>query len=144
MDITPIITVAELQDLTMNEDLLSICTNKPTDATKIINQVSIRLWGKIDKEIFYDEANETYVFPDDLKLACASLCECYYTYFIKEKNNQASSKLTSEKIDDYSYTYASSESAYSFFGIPTDSNVIAVIEAYTGIVGKGYWLINLH
>lgn len=144
MDITPIITVAELKDLTMNEDLITYCNSKEAEALKMIKQVSIRVWWKIDKEIFYDEETEGYIFPDDLKYAVASLCESYYTFWIVEKNNNATKKVVSERIDDYSYTYSDSNYAYTFFWIPTDSNVIAVIEAYCGIVGKWYWKIHLH
>jgi len=144
MDITPIITVAELKDLTMNESLVNYCTEKESEALKMIWIVSTKVWSKIDKEIFYDEDTDWYIFPDDLKMAVASLCECYYTFWVVEGNNSASKKVVSERIDDYSYTYSDSDYAYTFFWIPTDSNVIAVIEAYSGIVGKWYWNIHLH
>lgn len=144
MDITPIITVSELKDLTMNEDLLTYCTEKESEALKMIKQVSIRVFWKINKEIFYDEDTDSYIFPDDLKLAVASLCESYYTFEIVEKNNNATKKVVSERIDDYSYTYSDSQYAYTFFGIPTDSNVIAVIEAYSWLIGKWYRNIHLH
>lgn len=144
MDITPIITVSELEDLTMNEDLLTYCNEHEADALKMIKQVSIRVFWKINKEIFYDEETDWYIFPDDLKFAVASLCESYYTFEIVEKNNNATKKVVSEKIDDYSYTYSDSQYAYTFFGIPTDSNVIAVIEAYSWLIGKWYINVNLH
>lgn len=144
MEILPIITVEELENLTMNDELLSICQSEPFTASKIINQVSIKIRNKIDKEIFYNPVSDGYDIPADLKYACSSLCECFYTYSIKEKNNSASKKITSERIDDYSYTYSESQSAYTFFGIPTDSDVIAIIEAYCGLNGKGFWNINLH
>ena len=144
MEITPVMTVAELQDLTLNDELLSICSSDNLKAVKIISQVSARLWNKIDKEIFFDEDMNTYNIPTDLKVVCASLCESYYTYFVKEGMNSAARKKLSEKIDDYSITYSDSSSAYTFFWIPTDSDVIAMIEAYSGMTGKGYWLVNLH
>lgn len=143
MEILPVMTVAELQDLTLNEELLSICSSDYQKVSKIINAVSIRIRSKIDKEIFYDEENDLYIIPEDLKLACASLCESLYICD-KEKTNVASKKVLSERIDDYSITYSDSQSAYTFFGIPTDSNIIAVIESYSWIVGKWYWNIHLH
>lgn len=143
MEILPVMTVAELQDLTLNDELLTLCSSDYQKVSKIINAVSIRIRNKIDKEIFYDEESDSYIIPDDLKYACASLCEGLYI-MDKEKINVASKKVVSEKIDDYSITYSDSQSAYTFFWIPTDSNVIAVIEAYCGITGKWYWNINLH
>lgn len=143
MEILPIMTVAELQDLTLNDDLLGICSSDYSKASKIINWVSVRIRTKIDKEIFYDEETDSYVIPDDLKYACASLCEGLYICD-KEKTNVASKKVVSERIDDYSISYSENQSAYTFFGIPTDSNVIAVIESYSWIVGKWYWNIHLH
>ena len=144
MEILPIMTVAELEDLTLNEELISICQSNQYLASKIINAVSIRIRNKIDKEIFYSEESDSYEIPDDLKYACASLCESYYIYAVKEKGNVASKKVLSEKIDDYSITYSDSQTAYTFFGIPTDSDIIAVIEAYCWITGKWYWNIHLH
>ena len=144
MEVLPIMTVIELEDLTMNDELLSICQSQPYNASKIIKQVSIKIRNKIDKEIFYNPDTKEYEIPDDLKYACASLCECYYTYAVKGKGNSASKKVVSERIDDYSYTYSDSQSAYTFFGIPTDSDIIAIIESYSGIVGKWFWNINLH
>lgn len=144
MEVLPIMTVTELEDLTINEELLNICQSQPYNASKIITQVSIKIRNKIDKEIFHNPVNWEYEIPDDLKYACASLCECYYTYAVKEKGNSASKKVVSERIDDYSYTYSDSQSAYTFFGIPTDSDIIAIIESYSWIVWKGYWGINLH
>ena len=143
MEILPVMTVAELQDLTLNDELLNICSSDYQKASKIINGVSIRIRSKIDKEIFYDEESDSYIIPDDLKYACVSLCEGLYI-IDKEKNNVASKKVLSERIDDYSITYSESQSAYTFFGIPTDSNVIAVIEAYSWIIWKWYWNIHLH
>lgn len=143
MEILPIMTVAELQDLTLNDELLNLCSSDYQKVSKIINAVSVRIRNKIDKEIFYDEESDSYIIPDDLKYACASLCEGLYICD-KEKNNVASKKVLSERIDDYSITYSESQSAYTFFWIPTDSNTIAIIEAYCGITGKWYWNIHLH
>lgn len=144
MEILQVMTVTELEELTLNDELISICQSQQYEASKIINQVSIRLRNKIDKEIFYNKETEEYDIPEDLKLAWASLCESVYTYSVKEKNNNATSKKLSERIDDYSITYSDSTSAYTFFGIPTDSDVIAIIEAYSWTTGKGYWNIHLH
>ena len=144
MEILPVITVSELEDLTMNDELITICQSQPANASKIINQVSIRLWNKIDKEIFYDEERGMYRIPEDLKYACANLCESFYTYSIKEWNNNGTSRKVSERIDDYSITYSDSSSAYTFFGVPTDSDIIAIIEAYSWVTGKGYRNVNLH
>lgn len=144
MEILPVMTVAELEEITLNQELLEYCYSQSYNATKIINQVSVRIRNKIDKEIFYDEATEQYIIPDDLKYACSSLCESYFTYAVKEWNNSATSRKLSERIDDYSITYSDSTSAYTFFGIPTDSDIIAIIEAYCWITGKWYWNINLH
>ena len=144
MEILPVMTVPELEDLTMNDELINICQTQPFNASKIINQVSIRLWNKIDKDIFYNEATDEYEIPEDLKYACASLCESYYTYSIKEGNNNATSRKVSERIDDYSITYSDSQSAYTFFWIPTDSDIIAIIEAYSWIIWKWYRYVNLH
>lgn len=144
MEILPVITVAELEDLTLNNELIEYCQNQPYNASKIINQVSIRLWNKIDKEIFYNQDTEEYEIPEDLKYACSSLCESYYTFAVKEWNNNATGRKVSERIDDYSITYSEVQNAYTFFWIPTDSDIIAVIEAYSWITGKGYWYINLH
>lgn len=144
MEILPIETVQELEDLTLNEELLTLCQTKPYDTAKIIKQVSGKIRSRIDKEIFYDEATDGYIIPDDLKIACASLCESVFTYSVKEWNNNATSRKVSERIDDYSITYSDSQSAYTFYWIPTDSDVIAIIEAYSWIIGKWFWNINLH
>ena len=144
MEILPIETVAELEELTLNEELINLCQTKPHNTAKIINQVSAKIRNRIDKEIFYDEQSDSYIIPDDLKIACASLCESLYTYSVKNGMNNATSRKTSERIDDYSITYSDSQSAYTFFWIPTDSDIIAIIEAYSWMTGKGYWNINLH
>jgi len=144
MEILPIETVQELEDLTLNAELLNLCQTKPYETAKIIKQVSAKIRSRIDKEIFYNEVANEYIIPEDLKIACASLCESVYTYSIKEWNNNATSRKTSERIDDYSITYSDSQSAYTFYWIPTDSDVIAIIEAYSWIIGKWFWDINLH
>lgn len=144
MEILPVITVAELEDLTLNQSLIEICQTQPYTASKIINQVSIKIRNRVNQEIFYDDSSDTYLIPTDLKLACASLCENFYVYAIKEWNSSATWRKISERIDDYSITYSDSGSAYTFFGIPTDSDIIAIIEAYSWIIGKWYWNINLH
>ena len=143
MEILPVMTATELEELTLNDELIELCQSQPYNASKIINQVSIRLWNKIDKEIFLNEDTNEYEIPEDLKRACASLCESLFICD-KEKNTVANKKVMSEKIDDYSITYSDSTSAYTFFGIPTDSDIIAVIEAYCWITGKWYRYINLH
>lgn len=144
MEILPIETVQELEDLTLSEELVNLCQTKPHDTAKIIKHVSAKIRNRIDKEIFYDEGTDSYIIPEDLKVACASLCESVYTYSVKEWQNNATSRKVSERIDDYSITYSDSQSAYTFFWIPTDSDVIALIEAYSWISGKWYWNIHLH
>ena len=144
MEILPVMTVTELEELTLNDELIELCQTQPYNASKIINQVSIKIWSKIDKEIFYDEWTARYIIPEDLKYACSQLCENLYVYAIKEKNSEASKNVLSERIDDYSITYSDSKFAYTFFGIPTDSDAIAIIEAYCWITGKWYWNINIH
>lgn len=143
MEILAVMTVTELEDLTLNDELINICQSQEYYASKIINQASIKIRSKIDKEIFYDESTDGYIIPDDLKYACSQLCESIYICD-KEKNYTASKKVTSEKIDDYSITYSDSQSAYTFFWIPVDSDVIAIIESYCGVCGKWYWNIHLH
>lgn len=144
MEILPIETVQELENLTLNDELLTLCQTKPYDTAKIILQVSGKIRSRIDKEIFYDEETDGYIIPDDLKIACASLCESVFTYSVKEWYNNATSRKVSERIDDYSITYSDSKSAYTFYWIPTDSDVIAIIEAYSWITGRWFWKINLH
>lgn len=147
MEIIPILTIAELENLTMNEKLLNVCQEKPETALKIINQVSVRMRGKVCPEMFRKEENSDtpeYEFPQVLKMIWASLCESYYQYFIVDKSNDATRKLVSEKIDDYQYTYSDSTSWYSFFGIPTDKNILDMLERYDCKGWKGFREINLH
>lgn len=144
MEVLPVLSVTELESLTLNDELVEYCQSKPNDTKKIINWVSIKLRNKIDKNIFYEQETEEYNIPEDLKLVWASLCESVYTYSIKEKNNNATGRKISERIDDYSITYAENQSAYTFFWIPTDSDIIAIIEAYSDMSGEGYLNINLH
>lgn len=137
MEFLPIITVEELQELSLNEELLTIFSSDSKTALKIINTVSTKLLSQIDKEIFYDKETEDYIFPTDLKVACVCLCESYYSYYVKEWMNNSSKKIISERIDDYSYTYSDKDSEYNFFWIPTDKKTLDLIDTYSWIIWMG-------
>lgn len=124
-----IITPTELREGSINQDLI-----EETDATltKYINIVSAKIRSKVDEEQFKNEEG-VYVYPEDLKLATINLVDNFYAYFVQLKQTEAMGKRTSytEKIDDYSISESfETTSAFSFFGIPTDLEILKILEKY--------------
>lgn len=138
-----IITPAELREWSINQDLIE---EKDTVLTKYINIVSARIWTKIDEEQFKN-SDGTYTYPEDLKIATISLVDNYYAYFVQLKQSEAKGKRTSytEKIDDYTITEAyDTTSAFSFFWIPTDLQILDILKKYMATEEYWFWNIDLH
>ena len=138
-----IITPAELREWSINQDLIE---EKDTVLTKYINIVSARIWTKIDEEQFKN-SDGTYTYPEDLKIATISLVDNYYAYFVQLKQSEAKGKRSSysEKIDDYQITEAyDTTSAFSFFWIPTDLQILDILKKYMATEEYWFWNIDLH
>lgn len=142
-EVNPIITVAELKEWSINQDLI-----ETADATleKYIKIVSAKIRTKIDEEQFKQE-DWTYDYPEDLKIATISLVDNYYVYCVQLKQSDATGRRTSytEKIDDYSISESfESSSAFSFYWIPTDLDILDILKKYMDSDQYGFWNINLH
>lgn len=138
-----IITPAELREWSINQDLIE---EKDTVLTKYINIVSARIWTKIDEEQFKN-SDGTYTYPEDLKIATISLVDNYYAYFVQLKQSEAKGKRTeyTEKIDDYTITEKfETTSAFSFFWIPTDLQILDILKKYMATEEYWFWNIDLH
>ena len=138
-----IITVDELREGSINQDLIEEWDNK---LTKYINIVCAKIRTKIDEEQFKIEEG-TYIYPEDLKIATISLVDNYYAYFVQLKQTEATGRRTSytEKIDDYSISETfESTSAFSFFWIPTDLQILDILKKYMESEEYWFWNIDLH
>lgn len=139
-EVNLIITPAELREWSINQDLIE---EKDETLTKYIKIVSAKIRTKIDEEQFTTDG-ETYVYPEDLKIATISLVDNYYAYFVQLKQTEAMGKRTSytEKIDDYSISETfENTSAFSFFWIPTDTDIIDILKKYMEV--EEYWFRNV-
>ena len=138
-----IITAEELREWSINQDLIDLADNQ---IDRYINIVCAKIRSKIDGEQFKNEEG-VYVYPEDLKLATINLVDNFYAYFVQLKQTEAMGKRTSytEKIDDYSISESfETTSAFSFFGIPTDLEILKILEKYMDSDQYGFWNINLH
>lgn len=139
-----IITAEELREGSINQDLIDLSDNQ---IERYINLVSAKIRAKIDEEQFTTDG-ESYEYPADLKLVAISLVDNYYSYFVQMKQSAVSWRRTSytEKIDDYSISesFESSTSAFSFFWIPVDMDLLDILKKYMDSDQYGFWNINLH
>ena len=145
MEILEIVTVQDVKDRTVNQELAGLCDTEPETVTKYIKHISAKIWSKIDQEIF--RVWENYEIPSDLKMACISLIDSFYNYTIVGGNMNGTNKRTSytEKIDDYSISETFSEnSAFTFYGIPTDWDVLDILKRYMRSESRGLWNVNIH
>jgi len=143
MSVNAIITPAELREWSINQDLIDT-----TDAnlTKYINIVSAKIRAKVDEEQFTTDG-ETYEYPDDLKLATINLVDNYFAYFVQLKQSAVTWRRTSytEKIDDYSISEEyDTSSAFTFYGIPVDMDVLDILKKYMDSDQWGIWNVVLH
>ena len=139
-NLTPIITVDEMQELTTVEALETIDEGK---LQKMINQITTKVWTVIDEKQF-----EEVWIPDDLKTAVASLVDNFYTFSKVNKQSVASGRRTSysEKVDDYQITESYSDNTtnvFDFFWIPVDRLTLMVLMSYMD-EEVWFWNVNLH
>lgn len=139
-NLTPIITVEEMQEATTVEDLE---TYDEAKLQKMINQITSKVWTVIDKEQFV----EVWI-PEDLKNAVATLVDSFYVY--NKVNNQSVAKWKrtsySEKVDDYQITESFSDNVsttFEFFWIPVDKLTLMVLMSYMND-DMWFWNVNLH
>lgn len=145
MEILEIVTVQEIKERTTIQELATLCDEKPETVNKYIKIISAKIRTKIDQEIF--KVGENYEIPSDLKMACISLIDSFYNRTIKAGNTGGKMQRTSytEKIDDYSISETYSENnVFSFYGIPTDGDVLDILKKYMSNESRGLWNINLH
>jgi len=138
-NLTPIITVDEMQELTTVEALETIDEWK---LQKMINQITAKVWTVIDEEQFKEW------IPDDLKTAVASLVDNFYTFTKVNKQSVASGRRTSysEKVDDYQITESYSDNTtnvFDFFWIPVDRLTLMVLMSYMD-EEMWFWNVPLH
>ena len=139
-NLTPIITVDEMQELATVEALETIDEGK---LQKMINQITSKVWTVIDEKQF-----EEVWIPDDLKTAVASLVDNFYTFSKVNKQSVASGRRTSysEKVDDYQITESYSDNTtnvFDFFWIPVDRLTLMVLMSYMD-EEVWFWNVNLH
>lgn len=94
-----IVSVEEIAQGTINDELYQLCTNDAEKVKKYENYVAKKLWTIVDKEQFLAED-----YPEDFKEATISLIQNLFIFTIAGKNSVATGRKTSksEKIDDYS------------------------------------------
>lgn len=141
-EVNPIITAEELREWSINQELIDLPDNV---INKYINIVSAKIRAKIDEEQFNNDG--VYEYPWDLKLAVISLVDNYFAYFVQLKQSAVTGKRTSytEKIDDYSISESyDNTSAFSFYGIPADMDILDILKKYMESDQYGFWNINLH
>lgn len=141
-EVNPIITAEELREWSINQELIDLPDNV---INKYINIVSAKIRAKIDEEQFNNDG--VYEYPWDLKLAVISLVDNYFSYFVQLKQSAVTGKRTSytEKIDDYSISESyDNTSAFSFYGIPADMDILDILKKYMDSDQYGFWNINLH
>lgn len=141
-DLVPIVSLSEVRELSNNSELIAL---DDTTLQKYVNQVTVKVRAKIDKDQFLEE--DSYDIPDDLKIATVALVDSYYVYTIVWKQTVSTWKKTSytEKIDDYSISesYSETTSAFDYFWIPIDQYSLMILMAYMDN-DTGLWNINLH
>lgn len=143
-NLTQIVSLQEVSELTSSKEIEELCSSNPSKVQKIINQITVKVRAKIDKEQFLE--NSSYNIPEDLKIATVCLIDSFYVYSVKEWQSIASWRRTSykETIDDYSIseTYSdSSRSAFDYFWIPIDQYSLTILMSY---MDSNTWLWNVH
>ena len=145
MQVLEIVTVQDLQEWTVLNEVKTLCTENPSEAERLIKIISAKIWMKIDQEIF--KFWDTYEIPADLKMACISLIDSFYNWNVKGGNASWSSTRTAytEKIDDYSISETYSENnVFTFYGIPTDGDVLDILKKYMSNESRGLWNVFIH
>ena len=141
-EVNLIITPAELREWSINQELIE-CDD--TTLSKYIKIVSAKIRTKIDEEQFNNDGE--YEYPWDLKIATITLVDNYFAYFVQLKQSAVTGKRTgyTEKIDDYSIREEyDTSSAFSFYGIPADMDILDILKKYMETDQYGFWNVNLH
>ena len=141
-EVNLIITPAELREWSINQELIE-CDD--TTLSKYIKIVSAKIRTKIDEEQFNNDGE--YEYPWDLKIATITLVDNYFAYFVQLKQSAVTGKRTgyTEKIDDYSIREEyDTSSAFSFYGIPADMDILDILKKYMETDQFGFWNVNLH
>lgn len=141
-EVNPIITPEELREWSINQDLIE-CSDETLE--KYISIVSAKIRAKVDEEQF--NVDGVYEYPWDLKIATITLVDNYFAYFVQLKQSAVTGKRTSytEKIDDYSISEEfDTSSAFSFYGIPADMDILDILKKYMETDQYGFWNVNLH
>ena len=138
-----IVTPEEIAEATINQDLIDLADTESGKATleKYERIVANKIRAKIDAEQFKN--GDTYDIPQDLKIAAVSLIDNFYTYAIVEWQSAATKKVTQRKIDDFSETFSDSVSPFSYFGIPTDWDILDILKKYMHQEEWGFWNVNI-
>ena len=140
-----IVTPAEILEGTVNPDLIDLGSTEAglLQIAKYEKIVASKVRAKINSEQFKKE-DGTYDIPEDLKLATISLIDSFYSYSVQWGANNGTKKVTSVKIDDFSENYSENASAFMYFGIPTDGDILDILKKYMEAREWGFWEINLH
>ena len=139
-----IVTPEEIAEGTVNQDLIDLSETDAGQLTlaKYEKIVAAKIWAKVDAEQFND-GNDNYIIPEDLKIAAISLIDSFYTYAVVQWYNNGSNKVKQRKIDDFSETFSDTTSAFSYFDIPTDGFVLDILKKYMGSTEWGYWDVDI-
>lgn len=139
-----IVTPSEIAEGTVNPELIELYETDAGQVTlaKYEKIVANKIWAKVDPEQFND-GNGNYVIPEDLKIAAISLIDSFYTYTVVQWLNAGSRKVTQRKIDDFSETYSDSTSAFAYFGIPTDGDILDILKKYMNKEEWGFWYVDI-
>ena len=78
-----IVTPEEIAEGTVNQDLIDLSETDAGQLTlaKYEKIVAAKIWAKVDAEQFND-GNDNYIIPEDLKIAAISLIDSFYTYAV--------------------------------------------------------------
>lgn len=138
-----IVTPEEIAEATINQDLIDLADTESGKATleKYEKIVANKIRAKIDAEQFKN--GDTYDIPEDLKIAAVSLIDSFYTYSVVQGMNNGSNKVKQRKIDDFSETFSDSVSPFSYFGIPTDWDILDILKKYMNKEEWGFWDVNI-
>lgn len=138
-----IVTPEEIIEGTINQELIDLYDTNAGKAklVKFEKIVAGRIWAKIDYRQFKN--GDEYEIPEDLKMATISLIDSYYIYADVNKENSASKKVTEKRIDDFTIRYSDKESAFSYFWIPTDGEILDTLKKYMSSKERGFWDINV-
>lgn len=138
-----IVTPEEIVEATINQELIDLYDTAAGkgNLVKYEKIIASKIWAKVNSEQF--RTADGYDIPDDLKMAAISLLDSYYIYAVVNKQNSGSKKVTEKKIDDFTIRYSDNESAFSYFGIPTDGDILDILKKYMSSKERGFWDINV-